>query len=352
MFAELFESASPTYADPPTTPGVYNGYLLVPPRIYGESITGCTAFFINRENTATSSFAIHAYCVVNITLFPGFQFTRFRFDGITGEYLDRTDVSVGSAFDMDVYQSRDGSLWRVDSLGEAFEVDPLTFEEIDGTRLDPATYGLASINVPMVDRALNLIVMRIGSSTVVGVYNFTTGALIREIGVSGTPTDILPEDNRHAYVRSSNDMLNLIDYTTGDVLSSLKAPGAEAGVVSGDRRFAWDRYLRRLLVFNLRADAADGACLSTAAGYYPVPLAVGIVSPIPLRAPRVGRRTPFLSRAYGDAGEAIPGVKLTPSAVDAELVGTPPFTDNDGEAIIYVEPDTAGSGLISVSATV
>jgi hypothetical protein len=352
MFAQLFETEAPTYELAPAAPGPYSGYLLVPPRIYGESITGCEAFFTVKENTADSLFTINAYCVTDVTTFPGYGFVRFRFDGYTGAYLDRTDIAIGSAFDHKIYQSRDGSLWREVITGPVFEVDPLSFEEISGTRQDPAKYGTTILRLPLVDRAQDLIVMYSGNEDTnqIGVYDFTSGALVRQITLSGQPVEIMAEDARRCYVRCTNNMLNLVDYSTGTVLSALSAPAVEAGAI--DERYAWDRLLRRLLMFTQRADAADGACLSTAAGYYPVPLGVGLTPPIPLRAPRAGRTTPFLCKVYGDAGEPIPGVKLTPSAGSAEITGTPPFTDGDGEALINLIPDAAGTDTLAVSVDV
>lgn len=350
MFRQVFESDSPTYIDAPSTPGPYNGYLVVPPRVFGESITGVTAFFTSKEQTATSNFVLNAYCTLDITTFPGFKFTRFRFDGVSGAYLDRTDQAMGSAFDQDVYQSRDGSLWREDDTGPVFEIDPLTFEEISGTRQAPSKYGTSSLHLPMVDRALDLIVMQSGheNTNQIGVYDFTSGALVRRITVSGEVRDILPEDDRRCYVRSDHDILNLVDYSTGAILSTLRAPAA--GAV--DYRLAWDRYYRRLLVFALRADASNGGCTSTAAGYYPVPLATKISAPVPLQAVRANRSSAFLSKVYGDAGEAIAGARLMASLGSAHLIGAPPFTDADGEAIVTVVADAPGSDTLTVSVTI
>lgn len=353
MFAQIFESDPPQYELAPAVPGPYNNYLVTPPRIYGETITGVEAFFCVKENTLASLFTISAYCTMNITTFPGFSFSRFRFDGYTGAYMDRTDIAVGSAFDHQIYQSRDGSLWRKDVTGPVFEVDPLTFEEIDGTRQDPAKYGTSSLDLPMVDRSLDLIVMRSGNEEIsneIGVYDFTSGALIRQITISGEALVIMPEDERRCYVACANHVLNLVDYTTGRVLSTLRTPGAEAGVLNV--RYAWDRLLRRFLVFNHRSDDTDGACLSTASGYYPLPLGVGMTPPIPIRAPRAGRSTPFISRVYGDAGEGVPGVKVTPAVGTAALSGAPPFTDRDGEALITLIPDAAGSDTLTVTSDV
>lgn len=188
------------------------------------------------------------------------------------------------------------------------------------------------------------------ASNQIGVYNLTSGALIRRIEISGAPAQIFPEDAKRCYIVTTDYMLNLVDYTTGAVISALRAPGIDAGAQG--HLFAWDRFLRRILVFTQRANDTDGACLSTFAGYYPIPLSVGMTAPIPLRAPRANRATPFLCKVYGDAGEGISGVKVTPSAGSADIAGAPPFTDSDGEALITLLPAAAGSDTLTLTADV
>jgi hypothetical protein len=348
MFEQIFESESPTYELAPAAPGPYSAYLLVPPRIYGESITGCEAFFTVKENTADSLFTINAYCVTDITTFPGYDFARFRFDGYTGAYLDRTNVAVGSAFDHKIYQSRDGSLWREDITGPVFEVDTLTFER-PAHAPGPGQYG-TTILLADGDCALDLIVMHSGNedSNQIGGLTYQRRAGAPDYA-SASFVEIMPEDARRCHVRRTNNMLNLVD-GTGTLLPARSAPAVEAGAV--DVRYAGDRLLRRLLMFTQRADATDGACLSTATGFYPVPLGVGLTPPIPLRAPRAGRSTPFLCKVYGDAGEPIPGVKITATAGSADIVGAPPFTDGDGEALVNLIPDAAGTDTLAVSVDV
>ena len=361
MFEQIFESEAPRYFLPSERTGIpdgigldalYNPYLVTPPRVYGESISGFTTVFTAKERTPYSDFAIYVVAVTDSIYWPSYGFVRWRFDGITGQYLDRSDVLTGGLTDLEIWQSRDGSLWRVSNAGEVFEVDPLNFEEIDGTRQTVAKYGAGSLDLPLVDRSQDLIVMRTGALNFnqIGVYDFTSGALVRTITLSGQAEAIFPEDERRCYVRCTNGVLNLVNYSTGAVLSALRTPEVEAGALH--YFFAWDRFLRRLLVAVHRDDDTDGACLSTVLGYHPVPLPVGMTQPVPLKAPRANRRTPFLVRVYGDAGEGLPGVKVTPVPQAAEPVGMPPFTDRDGEAVLNLLPAAAGSDTLTVTADV
>jgi hypothetical protein len=360
MFAQIFTSAVLSYAVPgqadilPDIFGglTYNSYLITPPRIYAEELAQLRGFFIARERTPFSDFTIHLIATTWDIYYPGYNYVRWRFDGLTGAYLSRRVGLPGSLYDYDIHQARDGSLWRVSILGSFFEVDPVSYEEIDDSRQEASKYGATTLDLPLVDRAQNLVVMKTNNELFqIGVYNFTTGALIRRISISGTPEVIIAEDERRCYVVSTNHMLNLVDYSTGQVLSTLRAPGYETGALGS--KYAWDRFLRRLLVFTWRANATDGACLSTVAGYFPKPLAVGITKPIPLLPPRAGRTVPCLTRVYGDAGEAIPGMKIAPTiGGDADLTGAPPATDIEGEAIVSLACTAAGSATLDLMTSV
>jgi hypothetical protein len=357
MFAQIFTSAAPPYALPgqPDIFRTFAGYhpeLITPPRLYAEEISALTGLFVKREKTQWSDFTIHLLATTNQIYYPSYNFIDWRFDGMTGAYLDRRVGLAGTLYDYQIHQARDGSLWRVSILGSFFEIDPLTFEEIDDTRQEPAKYGAIILDCPLVDRAQNIVVMASSNENrQIGVYDFTTGALIRRINMGGIAKAIVAEDERRCYVLTEDQLLNLVDYATGDILSTLKLPNVEAGAF--DSLLAWDRYLRRWLRFTWRANATDGACLSTIGGFYPVPLAVGLTPPLPLTPPRRGRITPCLLRAFGDAGEPIPGVKIAiDSSGAATITGAPPATDDDGDAIVSISGDAAGSATLNASAAI
>jgi hypothetical protein len=357
MFEQNLLSASPPYAlpgQPDITAGdpAYYPEFVTPPRIYAEEIAGILSFFVSRERTQWSDFVVHFMATTHQIYYPSYNYIDWRFDGLTGAYLDRRVGLIGSLYDYQIYPARDGALWRVSILGSIFEVDPVTLEEIPDTRQDPAKYGATILDLPLVDRAQNLIVMASNNEVNdIGVYNFTSGALIRRIRLSGAPADIFAEDERRCYVLTEDRLLNLVDYTTGEILSTLKAPAVEAGAL--DSKLTWDRFLRRILLFTLRPSATDGACVSSFAGFYPAPIAMGITKAIPLLPPRTGRIVPCLVRSYGDAGEGVPGVKLAASVSgDASFTGAPPATDMDGEAIVSIACAATGTATIDLTAIV
>jgi len=364
MFAKIFESDPLRYYLPSELTGIpsgtgtgslYNPFLVTPPRIYAEQLWASgflLGAFTRKERTPYSDFTLHVMSSVDSIYYPGYAFRHWWLDGVTGVFLGTDNNVTSTLFGDQIYQARDGGLWvMLTSASYFYEAEQLTYTEISGTRKLASDFGATTVNHPMVDRSLDLVVMKTDNEALnqIGVYTLSTGALVRRINLSGAPLAILPEDAKRCYVVHTNYLLSLIDYTTGEVISTLKAPGAEAGAI--DYLFTWDRFLRRILVFTQRPNDTDGACLSTFSGYYPVPLSTGITAPIPLRAPRANRSTPFLAKVYGDAGEAITGVKITPTIGASQIVGAPPFTDSDGEAIITIIP-SSGTDTLTVTADV
>lgn len=365
MFAKNYESDPLRYYTPEELYGIpdgtgldslYNPYLVTPPRHFAEALQPSGSLigaFVAKERNPISDYTLQLMATVDSIYWPSYAFRRWRVDGTTGTQLSTDTITANPLSTMQIYQMRDGSLWATVSAGNRFyELDPLTFAEIAGTSQTAAKYGATSINWPLVDRAQNVVIIKTNNegNNQIGVYDFTSGALVRRINISGQVTQVFPEDATRCYLVSSNGMLNLVDYSVGHVISTLRAPPLEAGTL--DSLYAWDRFLRRLLVFQQRADDTDGTCLSTFSGYYPVPLALKLSAPVAIKAPRAHRDTPFLCRVFGDAGEGISGVKVTPTAGTSTIAGAPPFTDRDGEAVITLTPDVAGSDTLDLSATV
>lgn len=360
MFRQIFQSSPIRYRLPAEWAGIpsgtglgalYGEYLVTPPRIYAEALTGVDGMFVAQEKTPTGDAVIVVLGSTDRIYWPGWQRLWWKFNAVTGEFLDRGD-NPGSFFDFEVFQARDGSIWQHSSLGSFFEVDGISYDEIPGTRRFPADFGATTIGAAMVDRQQNLAVLYTsneGAANKVGVYNWATGALIRQINIAGAPMDILPEDERRCYVVTTKGLLNLIEYTTGEVLHTVRSPAPVGSGVA----YAWDRIYRRLLAFQRVADAVDGACQSVIRGWYPVPLGTHLTKPLPLKAPRKGRDVPVLTRVVGDAGEPIAGVSVAlSSAGDASIVRHSAGSDAHGESITMTHCNAPGFMTLSASATV
>lgn len=364
MFKTIFTSAPPPYRTPselgPAAFGAaYNPYLLVPPRLYAEEMASSSALYVQRERTPYSDFTIHLHGMTWITVWPSWASRHWKFDGATGIFLGYGVALPPLALSSEVVEGADGSLWIYTAWGQTwYEINPQTLTVDTSSYLDRTKYGNPPvIEVPLVDRANNLLIRAYGSGVAtLKVYNFMTGAWIRDIDVSGSPAQIMAESERHAYVYCNNGMLNLIDYMAGKVLSTFRAPApANTQFLTqlGSQRFAYDRFHRRLLAFQMVSNNADGSSASVIRGWYPVPQAVRMMRPIPLVAPRASSSVPCLTRLFGDAGEPVAGVNVAAQATGpGGVTALPGTTNNNGEAIVSTTGNTAGDITLDLSATV
>lgn len=359
MFRQIFQSAPLPYRLPAEWAGIpsgtgigalYNGYLVTPPRVYAEELDKVDGLFVAQETTPTGDAVIVVVGWTRRIYWPGWERLWWKFNAVTGEFLGR-GANLAGYYGEDVFQARDGTLWQRTSLSSLYQVDPINFAEVAGTRREAADFGATFLGIAMVDRPQNLAVLLTNNELCqIGVYNWTTGAVIRRINVSGNPTDILPEDERRCYVATAEGLLNLVDYTTGEVLHTLRSPVPTSGGVA----YAWDRIYRRLLAFQIVANAADGAGQSVIKGWYPVPLATHLTKPLPLKAPRKGRDVPALVRVVGDAGEPIAGVavQLSASGDAASIARYPTGADVHGDVLATVRCSNAGTVTLTATATV
>ena len=354
MFRQIYESSVLEYRQPPDgySP-VYNGYLLTPPRIYFEEIALVHGMFTIPQRTPTSQFVVCVQVTTNQTYFPGAGGRVFKWDGTTGEYLGGVDISVsiGELFAADVTQGQDGSLWQHTSYGSDYfyERDPETFLAVPGSTRYATEFGSITMKYTMVDRTNNIVVALTNNDTAgnsISVFDFTTGDLLRRINVSGDVVQIVAEDDGKCFVISDNSIFNSVNYLTGDILSTLRTPTD----VTANSRFAWSKQMKRFLAFEYVDDDTDGAALSKVTGFYPVPIAAALTTPIPLRSPRAGRKVPVLLRVIGDAGEGItagrPTVTVTGDGTLSTAASTP---DSAGDVLAYVNCTDAGSVTVSAS---
>ena len=354
MFRRTYISEALPYQKPEDRYGIpdgvarnalYNAYLITPPRIYAEELSLIDGMFVTRNGTATSPSSIVVLGWTNSIYWPSWERWFWRFDGATGEFIER-GPNPASYVDKKVFQSRDGSIWQV-KIDRFYEKNNLTLEAIDGTERNSDEFEDADqVLIPIVDREQNLMIAYTASDTsrTISVYNWTTGALVRRIPVSGKAENIMPEDDHRCWVVTQQGMLNLVDYKRGIVLSTLRTPLP----LGGDVWYSWDFYRRRMLAFSLSPNESDGAGTSVITGYYPVPLPVALTAPIPVRPLRNGHPARVVVRTYGDAGEGLNGG--TPVATvtgDGELVSRPTSPDAYGYTTFDVV-GTDGGGSVDI----
>jgi hypothetical protein len=373
MYKQIFEINVPyRMPDDQTLTGQFGqviyppllAYFTTPPRIYGEEFTLVNAMFVKKEATANGPITITLNAITS-NIYDPIVGQSLKYDGVTGDFLGYGPL-IGVALDTEIVQSMDGSLWSTYGANLR-ELDPVTYAVIRTISSDffeiPDDQTFHGIVHPMIDRSRNIIVMSGYPPTVDARYilvnDFTTGALIRRIWVSGPVAQIMQEDDRRCFVMCTNGIMNVVDFTIGRILSTTRTP--VTGLPSAFRvTYAWDFVLRRLLAFNFVDGAvgeppinADGSSSNTITGYYPVPIATNITKPIPLKPPRKGRTVPMLVRAVGDASEAIPSLPISATATAPGTIGPgAQVTDSYGYATINLVGADAGSSDVTVTANV
>lgn len=370
MFKKIFESVPIPYRLPlaeewPEFPPAFIAYpgwypeFITPPRIYAEEIFQLVGMFVSTTASASSERTI-TVLGINHCIYGAIGATALcaNFNSMTGGFTGR-GAWPGLFQTSYVCQTRDGSLWQMDNFANFAQIDMTTMLAIPGTQRASAEFGGPGnvVTCPLVDRLLNVLVCHSNLATAnsISVFNFTTGVKIRDIPVSGLPKQIMPEDDHRCWVVTMNNILNLVNYITGEILSTLRAPvdGNSQANGSEGTLYAWDFYMKRLLVCQKVANAVDGASLSKIMGYYPVPVPVAITAPIPLKVMRTGRQTPVLCRSFGDAGEKLTGGRLGADVSGASvLTSTLQSPDVNGDTIFQVTGITEGSTTIDVSLTI
>lgn len=362
MFKQIFQSVAVPYRLPSEMSGIpdgiglgalYNAYLITPPRLFAEDLDFPLGFFAKRERTVTADSTFTLIGAVASIYWPGFDYLIWKFDSTTGAFIDRTpivgDLLTGLLHLTAITQGFDGSLWGFYNTGSMIEYDPNSYTAIQ--EVDASFFGRGQCAIPLVDKARDLVMMPAeGGQSKLIVYTLSTGAVVRTINLSGAPINICAEDDKRVYVLCSSYLLNLVDYTTGEVVSVFQCP------VPPDVTYvmlAYERTLRRLLVFAQVDAAADGSGQSVTRGFYPVPLATYLTTPIPLRPPRRGRQIPVLLKAIGDVGEPLAGVtpQLTATG-DGLIQGTAAGTDSNGESIATLLCVSAGSMTVNAVANI
>lgn len=375
MFKQIYQSDPIQYfEDRFMEPGFGPQFALtIPndPSPWGETIRGIHGIFAYREKTASSDITIKVLTSNYIRNFPWVVFRLYSLDPVSGKFLnDPINNSPAVSFNGNVLISAmineaDGTprvswiaplVWHVyDMVGK--KIDKKS-EPIDGAFYDPSATIMETF---LADRQENRFVRPLGGSLqapAIEIFNLTTAELLKTINISGIPKQIFPENDRHLYVFCKNGMMNLVDYIEGKVISTFRAPyeinSPSVFVLEGYQLFAYDRFYRRLMSITLTAnEPTTKQCTVAVKGWYPVPVAVRIMKPIPLIAPRANRTVPYLTRIFGDVGEPISGANISASASGVStVINAPSITNNNGEALIQATSTANGSATITVTTQV
>ena len=341
------------------------------PSPWGETVRGIQGIFAYREKTAASDVTIKVLTSNYIRNFPWVVFRLYSLDPVSGKFLNdpitnSPKVSFnGNVLINEMINEADGTprvawiaplVWHIyDMVGKKIDRNS---PPIDGAFYDPSATIMETF---LADRQENRFIRPEGGaaqSPAIEVFNLTTAELLKTINISGIPRQIFPENERHLYLFCKNGMMNLVDYIQGKVISTFRAPYeigySELFFQDGHQLFSYDRFYRRLLSLTKTPDnPTTKQCTIAVKGWYPVPVAVRIMKPIPLVAPRTNRPVPYLTRIFSDVGEPISGANIAAVASGVStVINAPSITNNNGEALIQGTSTTNGAATITVTTEV
>ncbi|WP_160809579.1 hypothetical protein [Nitrosomonas sp. HPC101] len=341
--------------------------LTTNPTLYGENLKFISGLYAERKRTPTADAVVHVITRNDTVYFPGSYARNYSFDGGTGESLNSTTRENTPAIPFydgmtlaHVMMDAGGGIWGTsilspgDGLWSPMDPDTLDLDRRLSVSIEASTYGKAILDVFMTDRTNDLLVAATsGSSASIDIFNFTTGALLDTLNVSGIPQQIIPEDNGRLFVYCKNGMFNLVDYINRRIFSTFKAPLMASPGQIQSIAYTYDRFHRRLLAFQiLPDDPINGSCTSRVKGWYPVPLPVRLTKPIPLLLPRSGRNVPCLVRLIGDAGEPVGGVHVQGVMSGVAAAVSPGVSDNNGYAVLHTKATASGVATLTTTAEV
>jgi hypothetical protein len=359
MLLETFQSQPFAYRLPGNISGgaqAYHAELTTPPRIYGEEYDGggVTVIFLNQEQLIDGYEVIYLWLTQNMVFFPGFNYTLYRFNATTGEYLGRIDSSATLFIFSRFAQALDGTIYRCDETFKVFkcQVDPVLGVTSDGVvAFDFSLFaGITSVDAFNIDASNNIVLLGANVANQLRIHNLATGALISTVTLPANLVQIMPESAGRCYVMTADHVMCLIDYTLGIVLSSFRIQDAFNPALPGVT-VTWDTKYRRFLSWVYTPPDTTGQNTSTINGYFPMPIATALMDPIPLAAPRKYNSVPVLTRLFGDLGEPIGGaiIDFTPSVDIVEFIGFPAITDGDGEAVSMMTDLDSGTVIVTAS---
>jgi hypothetical protein len=326
----------------------YNAFLTTPPRVFGEALAVSYGVAVSNEATATGESMMLLFALTAQTWFPGSNSWVFRWNCATGEFLGSVYVTRND-HDGQMTQSLDGSIWIMNLAGfyrlkiadYTGDADTLRdYDEFESDAIGTAYFAMRSVAI---DQLNDRIVIAGNNQKGVSVNEWTSGEFVRFVQLPTEAISIAAEDETRAYVLTSESIIYLIDTDSGEVLSAIRTPVPVT-------LLCWDGLRRRLLAFIARADATDGACQSNFEGYYPIAVATHITTPIPLKSPRKYRQIPVWMRCVGDIGEPIGGAVPTVEVTgDATIARRPSGSDGNGDLVLFLNCDDAGSASITAS---
>lgn len=327
-------------------------------RIYDEYIWWVNGITVIENPESPTDYEIVFFALNRARITQGANTVAMRWSGLTGQFLGHDDRQSALGF-TEFTSGNNGTTYATNRWilpdNSVHKLDPYTFQFtlLHGPNYyegDPLLAGVPCIDEEA-DIALFIDATDNNTEREIGVYRESTGEFLYKFRVCGNPESVFMADDRRAYTVSNDGILTLFNYVTGQVLSVL-----HCGVSDYERVWTWDRISKRILCFERTPDEMPlGTCTCRVRGYYPIPVAHGIAGPIPLQAPRVGRRVEMLTKIYGAVGEGVPGQVVNYSLetpTGTTLAPVQHTTDINGNSRTYVTASLAGDNTLTASTVV
>lgn len=335
----------------------YHQDFRTPPRVYDQALAPdpFIVLFCRRQRSLHSEITVCLFFIMDHVEWPGNSFYIDEWDGTTGEFIRRNRILNEVTTDFPITANvasvdRLGMLWITDSGATLRQIGLSDFQET-GLTYEHDHFEHEVTDAYAIDTTLDRIISTApAGEPVIYVQKLSTGETEFEIRLGGAARQIFLEDTARVYCALDNALLVLIDYLSGKIMGVYKCP-TDDQEDSGPsrRRFAWDALSRKILVAQKIPDDENGASNTKVKGYFPHPQAVALTPPMATLPARATRRVNVVSRAYGDAGEAISGQYLVNiSTGDGTVRPQKIGTGLRGYASFFLESDEPGSQNVYV----
>ena len=292
---------------------------------------------------------IVAVATMDYIYWPSWNNKRWEFDANDGTLIRHGSFIGNSFYGYSFYQGAGGELYQLQITGGAYLV---TADYQLSDFIDQDTYDAISLGPFMVDRARNRIVMASSNEfRQIGVYNFTSGALIERFDLPDAVVDVCHGGGTKVYILLANNAVVGLDYVSGWYFEYVKVPYIGIGHDNrGGVRITYDKRFQRLLACWITPDAEDGASTTRIHGYRNRPVPTHVCKPIPLRRLRASEKSPVWVKAIGDLGEGLLSTATVEATVEpSRIVRTEVPLDGAGEGVTEISGVSEGSETVDVS---
>ncbi len=332
--------------------GLYNAYLITPPRLYENRVFTIGNFFYEPSNDR-----LVAYAFFEKIVWPGWDALRSEWDPETGALVKQTYCGYGPLY----FSGRAG-------LGSYNKMFAAVGNKINEVPWDTLVWvsPMWTINPQTWTPPASILqaVVNLQDSLIAGVEDWFlkvwdisgTPALRSSLRLPNTLGSLAYESREICWVITKDGLILKANYKNNpprwEMLSSVQDPCPDALKYF----IAWDQKRGRLVVLRQRPDAEDGSCQCQFEFYRPLVKIVGLTDPVPVNRHRAGDLVEFVAHLYGDAGEGVTPYRIIGSlqapAQGSLLRAESSSAWNGAISLLYQAPVTDGEDTLILEASI